>query len=269
MFLDPEVDVVQCFQGGFGSTEVIDHLDFEVIRSHPKPLVGKSDITALHVDVPAAGGLVTFYGPGLLNVNAPGAPLLTRERLLRALTTIKPLGAVPPNPDDPYVWSFGSGVARGIMAGGALWVLALTVGTPWHLGLRGRVLFFEEIDEQPWRIDALLTFLRQTGSLDGVVGVLVGELVDCDWRPDRSDFPQTLSTEDILERDLGALGVPVLYGLPLGYGKNWSPSPLGVEVEVDADRRRLSIVEPALTGPKGRRRDQRGTRSSVLSRSVP
>jgi muramoyltetrapeptide carboxypeptidase len=96
------------------------------------------------------------------------------------------------------------------------------------------------------RLDSLLTFLRQAGVFEGVVGVVVGELVDCDWREDRSDFPQTLSLEDVLEKHIGALGVPAIYGLPLGHGKNIVTIPLGVEVEVDGDTRQLSILEPAL-----------------------
>lgn len=247
MFADPEVDAIQCFQGGFGSTEVIDHMDFDLIRSNPKPFVGKSDITSLHIACSQLAGLVTFYGPGLLNVNATGAPAITQERLLRALTTTEPLGEVPATPDDPYVRPLGTGAARGVMTGGALWVLALTVGTPWQIDLRGKVFFFEEIGEQPWRLDALLTNLRQAGVLDGLAAVVVGELVDCDWRENRSDYPQTLSTEDVLERHIGSLGVPAIYGLPLGHGKNLVTVPLGVEVEVDADARRLSIVESALS----------------------
>jgi muramoyltetrapeptide carboxypeptidase len=248
MFSDDSVDAIQTFQGGFGSTEVLDHLDLEVIRSHPKPFVGKSDITSLHAALTGIAGLSTFYGPGLVDVGRKDASGFTRERLLRALTTTDPLGEVPPDPDDPYVRPLGGGIARGVMVGGALWVLALTVGTPWQIDLHGKVLFFEEIGELPWRMDALLTNLRQAGVLDGLVAVVVGELVDCDWRDDRSDFPQTLSTEDVLEKHVGSLGVPAIYGLPLGHGKHLATVPLGVEVEVDGDRGRLSIVEPALDG---------------------
>jgi muramoyltetrapeptide carboxypeptidase len=246
MFLDPEVHVIQCFQGGFGSTEVLDQLDLGMIAEHPKAFVGKSDITSLHAAFVGRARLATFYGPGLINVNAVGVSEFTQERLLRALTATEPLGDVPINPDDQYVRSLGAGVARATIVGGALWVLALTVGTPWQVDLHGKVLFVEEVGEQPWRLDALLTNLRQTDALDGVVAVVVGELIDCDWREDRSDFPQTFSAEDVLERHIASLGVPAIYGLPLGHGKNLVTIPLGVEVEVDGDARRLSIVESAL-----------------------
>jgi muramoyltetrapeptide carboxypeptidase len=247
MFSDPGVDAIQCLQGGYGSTELLEQLDFDLLRAYPKPFVGKSDITALHTAFGAKAEIVTFYGPGLVNVNAADAPAENGKALLRALTATEALGAVPANPDDPYVRSLGGGQARGVMVGGALWPLSLTIRTPWEVDLQGKVFFFEEIDEAPWRMDALLTFLRQSGVLDGVVAVVIGELTNCDWREDRSDFPQTLSLEDVLEKHVEALGVPAIYGLPLGHGKNLITIPLGVEVEVDGDTRRLSIVEPALT----------------------
>jgi muramoyltetrapeptide carboxypeptidase len=247
MFADPELDAIQCFQGGFGSTELLEQLDFELLRANAKPFVGKSDITALHTALGGRAGMVTFYGPGLVNVNAAGAPAENGKALLRALTTTKALGVVPANQDDPYIRSLGGGRARGVMVGGALWPLSLTVGTPWQVDLHGKVFFLEEIGEAPWRMDALLTFLRQAGILDDLAAVVVGELIDCDWREDRSDFPQTLSLEDVLEKHIGTLGVPAIYGLPLGHGKNLVTVPLGVEVEVDGDRRQLSIIEPALS----------------------
>lgn len=250
MFVDPDVDAIQCFQGGFGSTEIIERVDFDLIRTHPKPFVGKSDITALHAALGRLAGLVTFYGLGLVNVNAAGAPAQNGQWLLRALSTTESLGVVPANPDDSHVRSLGRGTARGVLVGGALWLLAMTVGTPWQIDLRDKVLFFEEVGEQPWRLDSLLTLLRQAGVLDGVAGVVVGELVDCDWREDRSEFPQTLSPEDVLEKHIGTLGVPAIYGLPLGHGKNIFTIPLGVEVEVDGDTRQLSIIEPALDPPR-------------------
>src|SRR6186997_3713493 len=101
LFADPEVDVVQALQGGYGSAQAIPHLDFDLIAANPKPLVGFSDITALHVAVRARTGLPTVYGNGLVGVASPEATEFTRARLLEVLTG-DALGPVPPNPDDPY-----------------------------------------------------------------------------------------------------------------------------------------------------------------------
>jgi muramoyltetrapeptide carboxypeptidase len=87
--------------------------------------------------------------------------------------------------------------------------------------------------------------MTQAGMLEGVIGVVVGELVRCDWSEARPEFPQSLSIEDVLERYIEPLGVPAIYGLPLGHGKNMATLPLGVEVTLDADGRQLVVDEPA------------------------
>ncbi len=245
MFTDDEVDVVQSFQGGYGSAQVIEHLDFDAIGTNPKAFIGYSDITALHTALRHHTGMVTFYGPGLAGVNDRETKPFTKERLLRALTSAEPLGAIPRNPDDDYLRALHGGRVRGQMVGGCLWLLGQTIGTPWQIDLEGKVFFFEDFDAPPWYIDGILNQMSQAGML-GVIGVVVGELERCDWREDRPEFPQTLSIEDVLERYLEPLGVPALYGLPLGHGKQLATTPLGVEVTLDADARALVVEEAAL-----------------------
>lgn len=246
MFADPEIDVVECLQGGYGSAQTIPHIDFEVVKANPKPFIGYSDITALHTAIRHFTGLVTFYGPGLAGVADPETKDFTRERLLRALTSSEPLGEVPRNPDDPYVRSLCGGVASGELVGGCLWLLGQTIGTPWQIDLEGKIFFFEDYDAAPFYVDGLLNQMTQAGMLEGVAGVVVGELEKCDWREDRPDFPQSLSIEDVLERYIEPLGVPAIYGLPLGHGKYLSTTPLGVRATLDADARRLTLDESAL-----------------------
>jgi muramoyltetrapeptide carboxypeptidase len=246
MFADDEVDVVQCFQGGYGSAQTIPLIDFDVIAANPKPFVGYSDITALHCAIRHYTGLVTFYGPGLAGVNDRETKDFTRERLLTALTRTDALGEVPRRPDDDYIRPLGSGRVTAPMVGGCLWLLAQAIGTPWEIDLDGKIFFFEDIDAPAWYIDGFLNQMRQVGMLDGVVGVVVGELERCDWREDRPEWPQTLSVEDVLERYIEPLGVPALYGFPMGHGKYLSTTPLGVTVTLDADARSLTIDEPAL-----------------------
>ncbi|MDQ3767152.1 MAG: LD-carboxypeptidase [Actinomycetota bacterium] len=246
MFADPEVDAVECLQGGYGSAQAIPHIDFEVIKANPKPFIGYSDITALHSAIRYYTGLVTFYGPGLAGVADPETKDFTRERLLRALTSTDPLGEVPLNPDDAYIRPLNPGAARGELVGGCLWLLGQTIGTPWQIDLDGKIFFFEDYDAPPFYVDGLLNQMTQAGILQKAAGVVVGELKKCDWREDRPDFPQSLSIEDVLERYIEPLGVPALYGLPMGHGKYLSTTPLGVRATVDADARRLTLDEAAL-----------------------
>ncbi|HYZ11385.1 MAG TPA: LD-carboxypeptidase, partial [Actinomycetota bacterium] len=183
MFEDPEVDVVQVFGGGYGAAEVGPLLDLEAIAANPKPFVGFSDITVLHLAIRKATGLVTFYGPGLGGVAAPKTEDFTRDRLLRALTVPTPLGEIPPRPDDPYIGAIGSGRVTAPLAGGCLWLLTDSLGTPWEADLDGAILFFEDLHTPSWMADSELTHLRNAGKLDGVVGVAIGEMYQCeDWR---------------------------------------------------------------------------------------
>jgi muramoyltetrapeptide carboxypeptidase len=250
MFADPEVDAVQCLQGGYGSAQVIPHVDFGVIADNPKPFVGYSDITSLHGAIRHFTRLVTFYGPGLAGVDEaeskPAARAFKQQRLLRALSASEPLGEIPRNPDDGYLRPLAPGRVSAEMDGGCLWLLGQAIGTPWQIDLEDKILFFEDYDAPPWYIDGILTQMKHAGMLDGVVGVVVGELEKCDWREDRPEFPQSLSIEDVLEEHIEPLGVPALYGFPLGHGDHLSTTPLGVRVTLDADERRLSVAEPAL-----------------------
>jgi muramoyltetrapeptide carboxypeptidase len=246
LFADPEVDVVHCLMGGYGSAQTIPFLDFDVIEANPKPFIGYSDITALHVAIRQRTGLATFYGPGVAGVGAKETTAFTRDRFLEVLRG-GGAGEVPRDPDDPYVRAIAGGNVTAAIAGGCLWLLLQTMGTPWEVDLDGAIFFFEDVDAPPWYVDGMLTQLGHTGKLDRVAGVVVGEMALCEWRETRPEWPRTKSIEDVLEARLEPLGVPVLYKLPLGHGKNLATLPLGVTATLDADARTLTIDEPALT----------------------
>ena len=244
LFEDPEVDVVQCLQGGYGSAQAIPHLDFDAIAANPKPFVGYSDITALHVAIRQRTGLATLYGYGLVGVGAPETTGFTRDRLLAVLRG-DGLGEVPRDPDDPYVRSLHGGKVTAPLVGGCLWLLMQTMGTPWEIDVEGSILFFEDVKAPPYYVDGFLTQLAHAGKLQQAAGVVVGEMKDCDWGDQReaSDWARSRSLEDVLEQHLEPLGVPVLYKLPLGHGKHLASLPLGVRYTLDADSRNLTLEE--------------------------
>jgi muramoyltetrapeptide carboxypeptidase len=244
---NPEIDVVQVLQGGYGSAQLIPHLDFDAIADNPKPLVGFSDITALHVAIRQRSGLATIYGNGLAGVGSAETTVFSKERLLDVLRG-GGAGDVPPNPDDPWVRTIAGGKVTAPLVGGCLWLLMQTLGTPWEVDLDGAILFFEDVHCPPYYIDGELLQLAHAGKLEGVIGVVVGQMEKCDWGDLRqvSDWARSRSLEDVLEERLGSLGVPVLYGLPLGHGKHLAALPLGVTCTLDADGRTLTVDEPAL-----------------------
>jgi muramoyltetrapeptide carboxypeptidase len=249
LFADPEVDVVQCLQGGYGSAQVIPFLDFDVIAANPKPFVGFSDITALHVAVRQRTGLATIYGNGLLGVGDPATTTFSKERLLAVLSG-GGAGEVPRNPDEPYTRAIRGGTATAPLVGGCLSLLMQTMGTPWEIELDGVILFFEDYHLPPYQADGILTQLAHAGKLTGVRGVVVGDMEKCDWSDHEAGWPRTRTIEDVLELHLEPLGVPVLYKLPLGHGKHLAAIPLGVTATLDADARTLTLAAGLTTGER-------------------
>jgi muramoyltetrapeptide carboxypeptidase len=155
-------------------------------------------------------------------------------------------GEVPRDPDDPYVRTIAPGRVTAPIVGGNLFTLVHLIGTPFEPRFDGAILFVEEVNEPTYIIEVHLDQLRLAGKLDGIAGVVVGELKDCGWSEKRPETPRDRSIEDALERHLAGLGVPVLYKLPLGHGKHLASIPLGVTATLDADARKLTIDEPGV-----------------------
>lgn len=246
-FADPEIDAVLAMRGGTGGWRTVPHLDFDVIRTNPKPLVGYSDITALHLAIARETGLVSFYGPVGSKLISPDASGYIERYFFRAITDDQPLGVIDPDPENPFCWTIHEGQAEGRLQGGCLSLLVASLGTPWELDWDGCIVFFEDVNEQPHRIDGYLQQLRLAGKFDNVVGVVAGEHVRCGPSPHYPAFPYgTFDIEEIFRQHLDPLGVPVMAGLPLGHGKRIATLPLGVMARLDAGERRLEIIETAI-----------------------
>ena len=246
MFLDPDVDVIQCLRGGYGSAQIIPFLDFQLIAAHPKPFIGFSDITALHTALLRFTGMATFYGPSLTTVGGTQMSNFTAQRFLQVLSG-ETTGQVPRDPDDPFVQSFAPGKSSGRLVGGCLSDLSCTMGTPWELNLEDAIFVFEEVGSSPHTIDRGLLQLEQAGKLKGIRGVVIGDLADCDWGDGGgSPWPHTKTLEAVLKERLGSLGVPVIYKLPFGHSTHFATLPLGVQATLDASVCTLEVIEPAL-----------------------
>lgn len=246
-FADPEIDAIQTMRGGYGSAQLIPLIDFDAIAETPKVFVGFSDITALHAALYVRAGLATFYGPSLTTVGDPSPSTFTTDSFLRVLAG-ETTGPVPEDRDRLTVIPIAGGAASGRLVGGCLVDFIYTIGTSWELDLDGAIFFFEETATAPIRIDRALLYLEQVGKLEGVRRIVVGELAGCEWY-EHTSAPRSKTLEDVLDDRLGGLGIPVLYGLPLGHGASLATLPLGVEATIDADALTLTIDEPALLTP--------------------
>jgi muramoyltetrapeptide carboxypeptidase len=222
-FADPAVDAVICLRGGYGSGQLLPLLDLERLAGAGKPFIGMSDITHLLVPLSAAGA-PCLWG-AMLTKHASASEYTARSFREAVGGRAHTVAAA----DAPTV-TIVPGRVRAPLTGGTTSILCATLGTPWELDAEGRLLLLEDVDEEPYRIDRLLTQLSQAGKLAAAAGFVVSEHHACEpRRPDRS---QTLM--QVLERHLAPLGKPCLYGLPLGHGEHLATVPFGVPVELDA-----------------------------------
>lgn len=238
---DPDVRAIVCLQGGYGTPRLIPLLDEGLFRANPKAICGYSDLTTLHLAASRWGNVVSFYSNGAAGVGAAEVTEFSKASLHRALFSDEPFGPIGPDPDDPYVRTINGGRATGRLAGGCAGLITSAIGTRLQPDLRGRIVIIEEIELEGYVLDGMLTQLRNAGLLDGVAGIVVGDL-KTKW----SGGIAELSTEDIVEEVLGPLGVPVVFGFPVGHGKHHATVPLGALATLDADAGTL-IVEEVVT----------------------
>lgn len=235
----PDNDAVWCLRGGYGTMRILDRVDWAALRARPRPLVGFSDNTALHLAA-WREGLVSFHGP---HPAAAETTAFSLAGLRSLLTETRPAGVLPfPEGSAGRAATLVAGVAEGPLVGGNLSLLCATLGTPYAVQAEGTILFLEEVGEPLYRMDRLLSQLRLAGVLRGVAGVAVGAFSEC---PDegRPGMPSTL---DLLADHLTGLGVPVAVGFPVGHvPDNWT-LPLGVRARLDATGGALGLLEAAV-----------------------
>lgn len=247
MFADPEVCGIFAVRGGWGCARILPYLDFATIRSHPKLLVGFSDITALHLAFAERAGFPTIHGPNA----ASSWPRFSWDAFRAiAFEGATPTLVNPPGKEDRLVQrvgrirTFRGGRASGRLLGGNLTVLAALMGTPWLPDFDGAILFLEDVDEAPYRIDRMLTQLALAGVLGKVAGVVFGQCTSCDAK-DASYGGFTLS--QVLEQHLAPLGIPAFQGAAFGHVASQFSLPVGVRAEIDAGVGSIRLLEPAVS----------------------
>ena len=247
MFGDSDVKGVFCIRGGYGAMQLLDHIDYGLIRRNPKVFLGYSDITSLHLAIRKRTNLVTFHGPVTLSAFSR----YTQESFRKALFDTKPIGRLTNPPESNELRpshttrTLHGGVARGPLVGGNLSLISATMGTAFEIETRGCILFIEDVGEEPYRIDRMLTQLRLAGKLDVAAGVIWGECSECAPKDYKPSFESTFSTGEVVDNLLGDLKVPVLAGLTVGHTDDQLTLPEGVEAALDAGKGELVIEESA------------------------
>lgn len=243
MFRRDDIDAIFVTQGGYGSAQIIHLLDFESVKANPKIFTGFSDITSLHLAIMKFAGLITFHSPGMARFNHEHLMPYTKTQFFKAITSTEPLGDIKLASEKKWLYRMAPGVAEGEITGGNLTLVCATMGTPYEIETKGKILFLEEVDTEPWIIDHSLSHLWNAGKLQEVAGVVIGECKGCVPRKHDPGYNCDISLEEVLEYYLAYLGVPVLYGLPLGHTGNMATLPLGAKARLDADKKQLTILE--------------------------
>jgi muramoyltetrapeptide carboxypeptidase len=222
---DPGLRAIFFTRGGYGLMRILPALDWDLLARHPRAYVGYSDLTPFLMEIARRLGLVSFHGPLVAGELARGLDPMEEASLLGALAGRYPV-------EQPFGGWLREGSASGPLLGGCLSLLSATAGTPWLPDLRGAVVFWEEINEAPYRVDRMLTHLRLSDNLAGIAGMIVGHVVD---RGDASVWPA------LVDESLSGYSWPLAWGLPTGHvPQNWT-LPMGLSARLEAGSLRMVI----------------------------
>ncbi|SDL06724.1 S66 peptidase family protein [Natronincola ferrireducens] len=243
MFLDQEVQGIICLRGGYGTMKLLHKLDIAAIKNNPKVFVGYSDITALHLYMNQRCKLVTFHGPMAASDIAGGLDDFSKEYFLKAITKPEAMGSIE-NPAGIEMECLVEGEAVGEVAGGNLALVTATMGTPDEIDTKGKLLFLEEIGEEPYRVDRMLTQLALAGKLQEASGIILGDWNDCEPKKRQN----SLSLMEVFKEIIVPYGKPTIYNLKAGHCTPKVTIPFGVKARLKATERKLFIEETATIG---------------------
>ncbi len=237
MFADPTVNGIIATGGGWGSSRILSLLDYNLIRQHPKIFLGYSDITALLLGLYSKTGLVTFHGLLGTSMWNPYSVSWLQKLLFEGQTI-----TFQNSPDVP-VQTIYRGQAKGQLIGGNLSVLSALVGSEYLPSWQGKILFVEDVGEDIYRIDRMLTHLKLAGILDQISGFIFGQCTSC--TKGEGNEP-SLTLWQVLTDLIQPLGIPAWYGSMIGHIRDQFTIPLGIEVEIDTEQGTIKMLENAV-----------------------
>lgn len=227
-FSDPSIDGIWCIRGGYGCHRILPLLETEMIRNNPKWFGGYSDVTALHTYFNQICGFETYHST--MPSTEPNPDAFTLQGLRKAL--FGSLNGVISNPDDQKTTTLVSGTVSGVLCGGNLSLLAASLGTPWEIDTKGKILFLEDIGEKTYRVDGMLTQLRNAGKFRDCSGIVLGAWTDCP-----AEYPEkTLLLPEIFQQLVVPAGKPTVCDFCCGHVLPTVTLPMGRNCTLDADQ---------------------------------
>ena len=234
MFGNPDIDAIIPFRGGWGSNRILDLIDFDMIKQNPKALIGFSDITSLLLSIYAKTGLITFHGP----VGKSEWNEFTVSSFKNTLMSSK-VSRYENKPESEIGFNVISpGMAEGKLIGGNLTVLTSMLGSDYLPDWEGAILFVEDVGEEIYRIDRMLTQLKLNGILNQLSGFIFGTCVNCE-----KGNKNSLSLEQVLTDHIQVLGVPSYYGSMIGHIDNMFTLPIGISARINSETGSIELKE--------------------------
>lgn len=238
LIADESVSGIFFIRGGWGCARLLPLLDFEVIKSNPKVIMGFSDITTLLNAITSKTGIITFHGP---SGNSSWNDYSIRY-LKDVLINAKPVRYSNTKAVDHSITTYSGGIAEGPLYGGNLSVICGLVGSDYLPDWKGKILFLEDVMEEPYRVDRMLTHLSLAGVFKEVNGIILGNFRKCKAEePDRS-----FTLEEVFEHHFASAKIPVFYGAQIGHVRNKFTVPIGIRVTMDADIGTIELAEPSV-----------------------
>lgn len=245
MFANKKIDAILCVRGGYGSIRMLDLIDYETIKKNPKPLIGYSDVTALLQVIYQRTGLVGFHAPvGIASFNNYSTIIFQKVLMQnsKGLSIEPTLNQFNSDEETNIPYTVSSGEVTGKLVGGNLSVITSLVGTPYELDAKNKIIFLEEISEEPYAIDRMLTQLLLAGILQKAAGIAWGICRKCLAEEPEKSF----KLKTVLFERLGNLNIPIAYGLPFGHVAENASLPYGILAKLDADKPNLTFLESAV-----------------------
>jgi muramoyltetrapeptide carboxypeptidase len=235
------IDAILCIRGGYGCSRIVDKIDFNLIKRNPKLFIGFSDITVLLNAILQKTGLVTFHGL----VGNSGFSEYTKKQFLDIISC-KNKNYKIESFDNERIKYLTNGKATGRLSGGNLSIINSLIGTEFELDFTGKLVFMEDIDEAPYRIDRMLTQLLLSGNLQKAAGIILGDFRGCDVDISIDENKNATTLNQVFDDRLGNLGIPVVTGFSFGHISNQAVFPVGILAEMDATKPYIRLLENAV-----------------------
>jgi len=247
MFERKDVKGIMCARGGYGCARILPFLDYDLIEENPKPLIGFSDVTALHYAIYKNCNLVTFHGPVSISTFSKFSVKNFRDVLMNPTFELDLLNSTSDNNYNPYgITVISEGTAEGELIGGNLTLAVSLIGTEYDVDYSGKIIFLEDFLEEPYRIDRMLTQIIQAGKFEDVKGIALGVFKLCESDKTNPSFSSSYTLMEVLMDRLGNLGIPVIYGLSFGHVVDKFTIPFGINAELNSNAKQLRLLEPSV-----------------------